>query len=272
MINFLFLIPVFAILSAILVYKHNGKRDFLRLDAVQFVYAFLISPLIFVWLKSFSFFLLQKELGLGLSVGEIFFIDTLLSVFFLYLFAFVVMHSLTKTFELKRSRDPLYDLFEHSEFFHMDLSHLVIYLGGMLIVTFFSMLNIFIAFDWSVSKSFFYFLLSFGLFGGITGFMGIWNYELPEPNFMRLMKLLIAFFFLIHVFSYFIFEPVFSSQHAFYWFAFFVFLASAIMSLFAERPEKKKGLLQQLPFQLNPKKPKYYGKFILFKLQSFFRK
>lgn len=104
----LFLVPTFAILSSLYLYQHTGKREILKFDLVQFVYAFILAPIVYIWLKSFLFVFLVSELNLHLSVTDLFIADTVLTIIFLYVFAFLVIHSLTKSFELKRLRDPFY--------------------------------------------------------------------------------------------------------------------------------------------------------------------
>lgn len=258
MILAIFIIPLLAILSAVLLFRLNGRHSILRFDLVQFVYAFIVTPILFVWLKYFLFFILKQELSLRLSLNDIFLADTVLSVILLYVSSFVVIHSLTKTFNLNRKNDPLYDMVAHSEYLHLNLSHLAIYAGGMFIATIMSLSNLVVPLDIVNTKSTFYAIFGFGLLGGITSFMGIWKYDSPDPNFMRLMKLLLAFFFLIHVIAYFWLDPSFNMNFILFWFIFALYMATMFMSLFAERPEKKSKIFQRIPFQINPMKPKYY--------------
>lgn len=271
MIFFLFFIPVLGIVSALLAYRHVGKRDFLRFDMVQLVYAFLMAPLFFVWIKSFFFFLLRQQLQISLSLNELFLIDTLVSVLMLFVYAFIVIHSLTKTFELKREKDPLYDLFEHSEFFHLDFSHLVVYAGAIGIFTVLSVTNAFVPLAIEISQTYFYLILAVAFFAGLAGFIGVWTYE-PQSNFMRLMKLLFAVAFLIHMIIYLSFDPNFTAAYVLYWFIFIMSAVTVALSFFAEKPEAKGGFLQRLPFQLNPKKPRYYWRYLRLKLVAFVRK
>ncbi len=254
----LFLVPVMALISSMLLYRHNGKREILRFDFVQFIYAFVIGPAIFLWMKFFVFFLLKKEIDFKLSVTDLFIIDGAVSLLFVYIISFVVIHSLTKTFSLKRTSDPLYDMFSHSEFFHFSFSHLAIYLGVMLFAVIISLLNVWIPLDIHYPKSIFYSLLGAGVLTGIGGFWSCWLYKSPSFNFMRIMKLSFGLIFLLLLVVYFIGDLAFSIRYGMYWFIFNAFLVATLLSLFAEKPEKPTGVLQRLPFHLNITKPKYF--------------
>ncbi len=258
MIIAIFVIPILAIISAVLLFKFNGKRSILKFDFVQFIYAFVITPILFVWLKYFLFYILKQELSLRLSLNELFLADTILSVILLYVSFFIVIHSLTKTFNLNRQNDPLYDMVAHSEYLHLNLSHLAIYAGSMFVATLLSLSNLAVPLAIENTRNSFYAIFGFGLLGGIASFMGIWKYDSPDPNFMRIMKLLLAFFFLIHAVAYFWFDPGFNTSYILFWFVFALYMATMFMSLFAERPEKKMKIFRRMPFQINPMKPKYY--------------
>lgn len=239
MLYFLFLIPALAVLSGVFVYRHTGKRHILRMDLVQFFYAFILSPLLFIWAKSFLYFLLRNELGIRLTSGELFFFDTTLSVFVLYLYAFVVIHSLTKTFELNLKRDPLYDLFAHSEYYHIWLSHVVVYIGGMVLATVISLTNAFIPWEIPISKTALYLATSGGLITGGAVFVGFWFTRLNNGNLMRLIKLVMGFCLLIHLTAYFIFDIAFSGKYIMYWFFFAAFLSTSTIAFAAEKPVRK---------------------------------
>lgn len=240
MIIFFYLIPFFAILSAITLYRLNGRKEFLKLDLVQFFYAFILAPALFVWLKTFLYYLLRSEVAINLGTGLLFVIDTLFSVLFLYIFAFVVIHSLTKSFWLQRSKDPLYNLFEHSEFFHLWLTHLIMYVGSMAIVSILSSFNLFFPLDIEMTRSAFYVVFGSGFVSGLFVFMIVWlsDPKQEEANFMRLMKLFFGFFFLIHVVLYFVFNPPFTPALGLYWWSLNLFTALVICSLFAYKSER----------------------------------
>lgn len=236
----LYLIPFFSVISALVVYRLNGKREFLKLDLVQFFYAFILSPVLFVWLKTFLYFLLRVEANVVLSQGQLFLFDTIYSTFFLYVFAFVVIHSLTKSFNLKQTHDPLYDIFEHSEFFHLWLTHLIMYLGGMVLLTLVAISNIWFPLDLQLAEPLFYILFASGFVSGFLIFMIVWlsDPKQERANFMRLMKLSFGFFFLIHVVLYFVFNPPFSPALGLYWWSLNAFTALVVCSLFAYKSEK----------------------------------
>jgi len=265
---FLLFIPILALVSAVYVYKDTGKRNFLRMDLVQFFYAFILSPLVFVWGKSFLFFLLKNEVNVSLSTLDIFIFDTIFSILAFYVFSFVVVHSITKTFELQTKKDPLYNVFEHSEYYHLWLSHLVIYAGIMLFATALSLINVFIPLQIFLNKFYFHLSLLFSSMSGVLAFAALWFYETEDANFMRLMKLLMGVILIIHFAIYFIFDPQFNSQFIFYWAMFVLFLTAVVVAVFAERPEKKSKIMA-LPFTINIYKPKYYLKFLTKKLERF---
>lgn len=250
MSTILYVLPIFSIISAVLIYRLNGKREFLRFDFVQFVYAFIILPFLFIWLKSFLFFLLRRELNLFLSVGNIFFVDTVFSTFFMFIYAFAVVHSLTASFKLKKVTDPLYDLFQHSEYFHLWLSHLVVYGGAVVIATFFSVVNIFIPTTLVMPKVSFYLFLFGSLICGVFAFIGLLNSDPKQANFMRIMKLMFSLTFLIHVILYFVFDPDFNASRLFYWMIFMALIAIVFGSVFAERSEKAMSFADRFKYKV----------------------
>jgi hypothetical protein len=260
MLTLLFTIPFAALVSVMILYRHTGKKEILKLDSTQFLYAFVVSPVLLIWLKSFIFFLLRNELNLSLSITELLFIDTLFTVLFMYVFAFIVIHSLTKTFNLKITRDPLYDWFTHSEYFHMNLSHLAIYIGSMTMILALGVINVFVPLL-IVSKFALYGILIGGMLSGVAGFEAVLNYKSPDPIFLRIMKVYFALVFIVFVGVYAIFEPNFNAVHSAYWGAFGFFFMATVMSLFAEKPEPKKQWWGKIPYRFNPKKVHYYWKF-----------
>ena len=133
LIFLLLVLPVIGTLVGLVFYRFQGKKDLLKIDIVQFYYTFILSPIVFVWLKTMIFVLLQANTH-NLSMKEIYSIDTAFSVVFLLIFAFVAMHSVTKTFHLKE-KDPLYNFFFDSEYIHLWLSHLAMAFGAVSIFT-----------------------------------------------------------------------------------------------------------------------------------------
>lgn len=252
----LFLVPVLAIAAALYLYQHTGKKEFLRFDLVQFVYAFILAPIIYIWLKSFLFVFLVRELNLSLSVTEIFLADTAYSVIFLFVYAFLVIHSLTKSFELKRSRDPLYDIFQHSEFFHMLTSHAAIYIGAVLLISVLSTVNVFFPLNFAQSLIAFYACLFGGLIVGLIIYVGLLltddDFEVKHPKFEMVVELVYAAFFIYHVVLYFYFRPAFNMTEVVYWFIFMILLGFIFSSYVLDRSEKFLKVMRKFHY----KKPK----------------
>jgi hypothetical protein len=172
-------------------------------------------------------------------------IDTGFSVVAMFIFAFVMVHSLTKSFNLKLYKDPLHDLFLHSEYFHLWLTHLVLFIGMMVLVTFFSIVNLYIPLEIYAAKEVFLGFLGLSWVIGLFGFMAVWMSDIEQANFMRIMKLCFAFFFLIHVLVYFFYDPSFSMRYGVYWFGLMMFAAASTVSLFAEKSERATSFIQR---------------------------
>ena len=239
---FLLFIPVITAIFGLLIYKfQDKKKEIFKLDLSQFVYLFIIAPTLFVWSKSFIFYILRSELQYSLSITDLFVIDTIFSVLGFIVLISISFHSLTKTFRLKRDRDPLFDLFHLSEYFHLWWTHIVMWLGAMLIITFISVVNVLVPFKIeSYSKLQFYFVLFIGLLSGILLFVAVWNSDAKQNNYMRLMKLLIGLFFVIHVAIYFIIDPGFNMLYMGYWYSFAMFLSAVLAGFTFERYDRPK--------------------------------
>lgn len=238
---FLLLIPVFTTLFGLVLYKIQDKKlEIFKLDLVQFVYLFVLSPTLYVWLKSFLFYVLRNELDLRLSVTDLFVVDTIFSLLSFIVMAAIAMHSLTKTFRLKRDFDPHFDIFHLSEYFHLWWTHLVMWGGAMLLATFISISNVLVPLQVvAASKTQFYGLLGVALVFGFVTFFALWMSDAKQGNFMRLMKLFLAFVVLVHVVAYFILDPVFNMSNAGYWFVFMNFFSATLCASIFERYEQK---------------------------------
>jgi hypothetical protein len=250
MLLILFIIPIFTLLSAFFLYKHNGKVEFLRFDLVQFVYAFILAPLLFLWLKSFGYYLFSSELGLKISSNELFIMDSLFSVIALYVFAFIVIHSVTKSFELKQRQDPLHDLFAHSEYFHLEFSHFFIYLGAMSILTILSIANIFFPIYLEGDKPLMWLVIGLGLVCGVITYLGIQRFETSSLRFHKLMSLSYGFFFSAHVLAYYFLTVRFSLEYAAFWYSFMIFISLVFLSFFSHQG-KTRTFWQQLKFRIS---------------------
>ncbi len=247
MLLLLYIIPILAVISSVVLYQHSGKREFLKFDLVHFFYGFVIAPLVFVWLKTFLFVLLKGEFGGNFSPSQLFVFDTAFSVFCLYLFGFVIIHSLTASFNRKMVRDPLYDLFAHSEFFHLLLSHLVIYGGVLVVLTLLAIVNVFFPLQIAISKTEFYMLGGTAMVTGLFAFISAWQFDPKQGgmNFMRLMKLLFGVCFIIHTGVYFTIQPAFNASAGLFWWSFTFFTTLVICSLFAYKSERAQNLFER---------------------------
>lgn len=240
------LIPVLAFIAALVVYKHNGKRELLRLDLVQFFYAFVLMPVFYVWLKSFLFFFLESQLHQVISQSALLFWDTVYSVLFMFLYAFVVIHSLTKSFELKRTKDPLYDLFEHSEYYHSWVTHITIFVIGMIISFLLAILNAWLDLPWVLSQFQFYAVLVTAMLVAGIVFKAVLISDFGDFRFVKLMKLLAGIFFILHVAVGAIYDTPFSSEKAMYWYQFTVFLSLSTISLIHDQEPADLPFLKRL--------------------------
>lgn len=242
---FLLLVPLVTTFLGMIIYRlQDGKRELFRLDFVQFVYLFVITPTFFVWLKTFLFYVLRSEVGNQLSVTELFVVDTIFSVIAFFVLAAIAIHSLTKTFWIRRYHDPKFDLFHLSEYFHLWWTHIIIWGGGMVLCSFISIASVFLPADVNNNRIQFYLLLLTGFVLGNLFFFGIWGSDPKQGNFMRLMKLLLAGFFMLHVIFYFVMDVSFSLKNGVFWVIFSGFAGSVFASYFFERSEKTNKLRQ----------------------------
>jgi len=242
----LFLLPIVVLSSGIFVYKFQGKKDLLHLDLVQFFYTFILAPLLFVWFKIFFFSLMQTG---GVSNFEILFIaDTIFSLIMLYIYAFVVMHSLTKTFRLK-SIDPLYNLFYHSEYIHLWLSHLVMGIGGMGLLVILALFNLILPGPFQLTQSEFWLSLSVSFLLGILGFLAIMMADPKQKvhvSYMRLMKMIMGASFLVLSLGYFIIGPNLKANYIVYWLILLFFTGMIVTGLFSYKSTRARSKLNSL--------------------------
>ncbi len=245
----LFTIPILTVASALVMYRFNGRRQLLKFDLIQFIYGFIISPILFICLKSFMFVLIKNELGLGLSINQLFLVDTIISVVFLYIYGFVVIHSLTASFKLVLLKDPLADLFEYSEYFHLWLSHLVMWVGGGLLLTAISIANIFLPFTFELNKPLFFLSLGVSIVLGTMVFIATLNSDPQQRNYLRIMKLLFGFFFLLHAVVYFAFDPAWNMPYVLYWSTFMIMTTLVTCSLFAHRSRRATNFFNRFKYK-----------------------
>lgn len=242
--SFIVILPI----VASLLYKHQGKRQILHFDSVQFVYLFIFLPILYVWIKSFLFYILLNEVSVSLSKSTVFIIDTIFSILAFYLFAVSSIHSLTKTFRLQKHYDPEIDVFHLSEYFHLWWTHITVNLGIMVIASFLSTVNIFIPMGLQENRLSLLLCTSLGGVLGIGMFFLIWIQDpLQEKRrFLRLMKIILMLFFVYHVIVYFWFAPKFSLNFLIYWFIFFLFLSSSIAIFILPKNKVAQKMRQKL--------------------------
>lgn len=250
---FLVVLPVVMMVGSLLVYRFNGRREFLRFDLVQFLYACILTPLIFVWGKVLLFLLVKHGLTVGTSELTYLLLDSVFSVVFLYVFGFELVHSLTKSVSLKVLHDPRHDIFNHLEYFHLWLTHLIVFGGGLLLLAILGLANVFFPLDLQLSQTVFYSMLTTGLMTGALIFLGIW---LSDPrqeagfHFMRVMKILIGVLFALHVMGYFVFVPRFAAAQVLFWWSALVFTALVIGAFLSYRSRRAKKWLEKVTTKL----------------------
>jgi hypothetical protein len=249
---FLLLIPVLFSISFAVVYRFVGRKEIFRFDLVQFFYAFILVPLMFIWGKILIFVLIRTGLNTSLSDTHYLMVDTIYGLIFLYIFGFEMVHALTKTVSLNVLRDPLYDIFIYLEYFHLWLAHLVCSVGSILLVMIFSLVNLFFPLDAHVRGLWFNLFLVSGLVFGWLAFMLIWlcnPHQGKRYRYMRIMKIMIGVLFISQVVGYAIASPSLSAQFAIYW---WVAMASTVMvacAFLSYRSTRVKNWLEQISHQ-----------------------
>lgn len=241
--------PVFSIIIALVLYQYNGRRQFFKFDLVQFLYAFVLAPAVFIWLKTLLFYILNNELNIRISPRELFVRDTVYSLVAFFVLSFIVIHALTKSFELQRLKDPNHDVFKHSEFFHLATSHAVIYAGVMVLFTFLSFTNVYFPLEVKPNPLGFYVILTLGLILGIASFGVMILSDWGNPKFIKLTKLLFLFFFIIHVAIFFLANPPTSTQVGIYWFVFSIFTGFVLSMVTIGRSKRAMDLFKKFHYE-----------------------
>jgi hypothetical protein len=239
-ISLVLLIP----LLGISLYKQQGKKQIFQLDVVQFIYLFVFMPFAFVWAKSFLFYILSNEVQTGLTARDNFVIDTTFSIVAFYLFSAVSIHSITKTLALHKKRDPDFDIFHMSEYFHLWWSHIFIFVGSMFALTFLSTLNVFFPMVLTDNKLHLYGIILMGVLMGVMSFFSIWMADPKQHRrkFLRMMKSCLMIFAIYHVLLYFLLEPKFSMAYAGYWLMLTAFFSATISGFSFVRSKKVRRL------------------------------
>ena len=239
-----FLLPFLGVLAGMIIYRFQGRRDVLKLDVVQFYYVFILGPTIFVWLKTAIYIFLQTA---QLSNRAMFATDTFFSVIFLFFYAFMVMHGLTKTFWLK-NHDPLYDLFLASEYIHLWLSHLVMYVMALIIIIAISLMNLWFPLNWFLNQQVFLLLLLLSFVFGILLYVFMITADPKQGDDFRLIrvfKLGLGIAFSAHATLFVINTPEFNSQYIIFWSIFAMIISSTTLGFISYRSERVSGRLDQ---------------------------
>ncbi len=243
MLFVLFILFFFISLFSFYLYPKSGKNEFLKMDSVQFIFAFIVAPLTYIWLKSFLFYIIQQEYKINLTITQVFFIDTIFSLVAIYVISFNVIHSLTKSFNLKRKKDPLYDLFEDSEFMHGFLSHSAIYIGLFVLITFLSIVNLFYPLSGYDSKIELIPIIIGSSILAYHVFESVKNTDIGTTSYFKFNKIMYAAFFILFIGLYYHFKPRLNLSYFFYWIGFSSFFSLVILSFVIEKKEKPKNLI-----------------------------
>ncbi len=242
---FLALIPIYVIALSFLLYRHNGKRELLKLDLVQFLFCFVFTPLVYVWLKTFFFFNIKNIPDLKLGLNGLFILDTAFTVLFLYIFAFVVIHTLTKSFHLKRIKDPLHDIFADSEYFHLGFSHVGVFSLGIISVLLISLSNIILPFPYAQDR-YLYLGIGSGVIIGLISYVGIWTHANGRKKFSKFINFLILINSLLLISLYFVYRPGFAPEFLIFWCGFFLLLVMSLLTQVLPRSLKARNLVLKL--------------------------
>ena len=233
------LFPVLIIALGFFTLRFNGRKELLRMDLVQFLHAFVFTPAVIIWVKTVVFSNLKVYLGESLSVEDLFLVDNILTLISLYIFSFVVIHSLTKSFQLKREKDILFDLFSHSEYFHFWLSHLITYSGGLVLMMVLGVLNLFVPLTELLTKKWLYIAVFVGILFGVLFYVAMFLYRVKEQKkFDRVMKLQLYIHSLIILTLYFVVRPGYSEEYAMFWCSSIFFISSTVFMQFLRRGRK----------------------------------
>jgi len=209
------------------------------MDLVQFIYAFFLTPTMLIWIKTVVFFNLESGLNIT-DQEDKFLIDTIITTLSFFIYAFVVIHSLTKTFAIKKAKDPLVDIFEHSEYFHLWLSHIVTYSSGLLIILSMGVINMYKPILIFSNKSNLYLGIAIGLVLSLLFYYALAIYKVEsQKRFDRVMKLQIYLYTFGLMTGYLIFRPKYSPQYTLFWCSIMFFIGTTALSQVLKRTRKK---------------------------------
>jgi len=117
-------------------------------------------------------------------------------------------------------------------------------LGGMILLTLLSLINLYIPIQISMSSTAFWMSIFGGVILGIIAYSGYWL-SLFSETFLKIIKLLIGLFWLIHMIAYIIGSPSFSSPYVVYWVIFTAYTTQLVVSFFFEKSEKITNFIEQ---------------------------
>lgn len=232
-----FFLPAIGILVGLGMYRFQGRRNLLHFDIVQFYYTFVLAPIAFVWLKTNLHLFFRDS---QLSPTESFALDTLFSVGYLFFFAFVVMHGLTKTFNLK-NHDPLYDLFFDSEYIHLWLSHLLMFISSMTLVTALAVINLWFPLNWNFSAVVFSSIIASAFLFGFLLYVFVVTGDPKQGKnhrLTRVFKLGMGIGFSTLVFFYLLNPPTFDGRYGLFWFVFSASISSTTLAFLSYRSRR----------------------------------
>lgn len=244
---FLLLVLLFGVAAALFLYRFQGRRNVIQLDIVQFLYIFLFYPVFFVWIKSFIYVQVRGDLGAALTANEFFLIDTAVSLTWLYLYGIFAIKGFTKTLFLARHKDPLADLFEHTEYFHLWISHLAIFFGVAIISLILAGINVFLPFQVPNATITTLFVACIGSIVGIFMFVMLLLSD-PKQNGYRLLKvvkLVYGFVFTVLISLYLFIEPPFTTAHSMYWLVVFMYASFVVCSIFSYKSSRANSWLDR---------------------------
>lgn len=235
----LIIIPITILIIGAFIYRFNGKRELMKMDLVQFIYAFILTPTIIIWLKTFFYFNLIDPLNMYLDNEDRFLIDNILTTLLLFFYAFVVIHSLTKTFNIKKNTDPLFDIFEHSEYFHLWLSHIVTYSSALLIMLFLGIINMVFPLDTFGHTLTPTIGLLIGIILSLLFYVAMKNYKVKEQKkFDRVIKFQVYIYTIIILMSYIVVRPLYSTSHLLFWMSLMFYLSTSVLTQVIIRKRK----------------------------------
>ncbi|MBD3250396.1 MAG: hypothetical protein GF381_02400 [Candidatus Pacebacteria bacterium] len=246
------ILPFIIIFFSLLIYRFTGRRMFLKMDLVQMIYAFFTSPLLFIWAKHLIYqFFFDDQLKIAqVSFGLWFWLDTSFSVAFLLLYAFIIIHFVTKNFEIRRYKDEQFNILDFSEQLHLWVSHVGIYLGTMVLSALLALFNLFFPLPVEQNIFVFWFVPWLGVVLGVIVYLGIWLSNFTQGPFLKVIKLGIAIQTSVLTATYLIIRPAVSPIYFVYWFILTISVSVFLTSIFLEKSDRLMQWAEKLHHKL----------------------